>query len=168
MGAIGTSSGALQRAFDQWARNPVMIRKASIGGNAISALYTEFNQRQDNERAALLEQYVHGHRVTRTIYRGVENLSNADYARYTTVGETIDQNGLSSWSLDRGIAVGHAQLGKSILFIQQGSSSARELGNMAGTGTEKEVIMSANARQVITRVEKRGSTTLVYTTDKRR
>lgn len=152
-----------------WARNASQIRLASIGENKVNGpWYTEFNQQQDNQRAAQIETFVGNHSVNVPIYRGISNLSDDDYERYTKVGSVIDQRGLSSWTTDKRIATGYGQYGKSIVFIQKGSSMARRLRNLTGTGGEGEVIMGSAARQYITKVEKHNGITYVYTEDKKR
>lgn len=175
MGGRGNSasrnsiSEETRNALDKWARNAAMIRRASIGANEVQLpFYSEFNQQQDNDRARLIEQFVEGSSVNSTIYRGVQNLSDEEYARLTKVGSTIDQQGLSSWSTNQGTAVGHGMLGNGITFVMEGAQNARKLGNITGTDTEKEVIMSSKEKQVITRVEKDKYTTFVYLRDKRR
>lgn len=165
----GDISEETRLALDKWARNATQIKLASVGKNIVQMpFYSEFNQSQDNARAQVIEKFVEGSSVNSTIYRGIQNLSDKDYSKYTKVGATINQDGLSSWSTNKGTAVGHGMIGNAVVFVQQGSSNARRLGNIAGTDIENEVIMGSKARQVITRVEKENGITFVYTKDKKR
>lgn len=175
MGGIGSNSNRnfiseeIRLALDKWARNPTNIRKASVGQNFVSLpSYSEFNQQQDNERAERIELFVNGSSIKSTIYRGIENLSEEDYNRFTTVGAIINQSGLSSWSTNKGIAVGHGKTGRAVVFVQQGAQNSRRLGNITGTGMESEVIMSSKEQQRVTRIEHSKYTTFVYTESVRR
>lgn len=161
--------GQLRSALNSWAKNNSQIRLASIGENKVNGpFYTEFNQRQDNQKAAQIESFVNNHAVSGTIYRGISNLSDQDYVKYTKVGSVINQKGLSSWTTDKRIAIGYGQYGKGIVFVQNGSSNAQRLGNLAGTSSEKEVIVGVKANQRIIKVEKQNGVTFVYTKDERR
>lgn len=156
-------------ALDNWARNNKTIKKASAGKAEVKLpFYSDFNLAQDIDRAKAIETFIsNGKGVTSTIYRGVNNVSDEDYKKYTTIGNKVDQDGLSSWTTDERTGHLYSQVGgvnNSIVFIKQGDKQSRKLGNIVGTDdAEHEVIMSAKATQVVERVEKKqNGVTVVY------
>ena len=168
-GTRGIMNNPLRSALNAWGKNASQIRLASIGENKPDGFrYTEFNRQQDNARAKQIEDFVDNHSVRGTIYRGISNLSDKDYVQYTTPNAIINQRGLSSWTTDKRIATGYGQYKNGIVFVQKGSGNARRLGNLAGTNTEREVIVGSKARQRVIKVEKRNGITYVYTQDERR
>ena len=148
-------------ALDSWARNATGIKQASQGEVYDSNVIFNKVALNDEAKAEVISNFVKGNSVKNTIYRGIQNLSQEDYDKYTKVGAVISEKGLSSWSTNKSTAVGHGMLGNSITFVKSGSQNARSLGNRAGTDIEKEVIV-LNTRGVVQRVRKSGSTTFVY------
>ena len=63
---------------------------------------------------------------------------------------------------------GRYRYNNGIVFVQQGSSDARRLGSIAGTNTEKEVIVGSRAKQQIIKVKKHNGITYVYTRDEKK
>lgn len=108
----------------------------------------------DNAKAQQILNYVQGNTVKQDIFRGLENLSEADYSKYTTIGTIVNFKGLDSWTTDKSVAVSYGKNGNAVVFIKQTpTQNARSIGNKAGTGTEKEVIAN-NFKGKISKVEK--------------
>lgn len=145
----------LHSSLETWARNPNGIRKASTGVKPDGSIRSI--SQGEVVKSEIIEQYIKDSpKVKKTIYRGVHDLSDEDFKRYTKVGNEIDQRGTSSWSTDRGVAMGnvHGSNNNNLLFIQQGSNNARRLTDAyTGTSSEKEVIMSSKASQRVVRTE---------------
>lgn len=147
-------------ALNSWAKNPAGIRAASQGEIHTGKLFEKVGL-NDEAKAEVISNFVKGHSIKKTIYRGIQNLSQEVYDKYTKIGATITEKGLSSWSTDKGIAVGHGKLGNSITFVKTGSQNARSLSNKTGTDIEKEVIL-LDTETKVKRIKNDKYTTFVY------
>ena len=151
----------LQMALNSWAKNANGIKAASIGTKYDGSVFGKVAL-NDEAKAEQITAFVKGHKTLVPIYRGVQNLSDEDYKRYTKVGADVSEKGLSSWTTDKGVATGHGRLGKGITFIKTSpTDNARGIGNRVGTDIENEVI-GLDVLGKVKKVEKDKYTTYVY------
>lgn len=146
-------------ALEGWAKNSTGIKAASKGEKYTGALFGAVGM-NDEAKAQLITQFVKGHKINKPIYRGIKDVSEKDYKKYTKVGSEVSEKGLASWSLDKGTAVGRGANG--ITFVKDTpTTNANALGNRTGTDIEQEVIVLDHKAKV-TKVEKAKHTTFVY------
>ena len=142
----------IKMALDSWAKNAGNIRKASNGVKYDTSKLLGNIGINDEAKAEVIEKWIQqGPEIKDTLYRGLKKLSDEDYKALTTVGNTVNQKGLSSWTKTKRVGVGFTGEGKSVVLVQKGGKSARslDLANM----DEEEVIMSSNVAQKIVKVE---------------
>ncbi len=152
----------LYSSLDSWARNASGIRRASNGERPNNSIWSV----TENQvvKSEIIEQYIKDNpKINKTIYRGVGDLSDEDFKKLTTIGNEIDQKGTSSWSTDKGTAVGRTTGKNGVLFVQEGSNNARKLADaFTTTDIEAEVIMSVKARQRVVKTENMDNYTKVF------
>lgn len=145
----------LWSTMDSWSRNSSDIRRASRGETPNDSIYSVAITSPTKSRK--LEQFIKDKPIiSKPMYRGIHDLSDEDFKKVTTVGNTIDQLGLSSWSLNESTASFFRGYNKnSLMFVMLGGSKqARKIGDIYDlVSTEGEVILSAKSRQKVVGVK---------------
>ena len=151
----------LKMSLESWAKNANGIRHASMGEKYDGSVFGKVGL-NDEAKSEQIINFVKGNSVNEPIYRGISDITDTDYTKYTKVGSEVEEKGLSSWSTDKRIAVGYGQYNNGITFVKESNTSnAHKLGNRTGTDSENEVIVYDNKSKIV-RVKKDKYTTYVY------
>ena len=109
-----------------------------------------------NRDADILEDYISKKSDDRTLYRGVK----LDYADMVSVGDTINQQGISSWTtstvISESFATTMARDGLSVVFVLEGGTKqGADISQLKGTGRrrETETLISKKSKQKVKSID---------------
>lgn len=140
------------RALDEYTANGYMyIRKIQTGEEKLEDDPKPGSMSERWANAAKdIETYIEkAPAYEATAYRGIQ-MEAATVMENMKEGDIIDMKGTSSWSADERTARGYGK----VVFEGKGFQAATAIGHVSGYENEKEVLVSANQRFRIDKIEK--------------